>query len=151
MEKPMMAEGVVYMSNRTPAYLAAVRALNALAVEDRDAVDQAYIEAGRGFRRETYIKRRGVKPTTGNPFIERLTGARVVPNPVRFGWMDHVSLWIKDGKPFSFVTQPYGLSLEDLKEIVAYCEEHNLDVFVDAGMSWHYPGSTVAVELTREE
>lgn len=136
---------------RTPVYLAAVRALEALAAEDPEAMAQAYIEAGGGYRKEHYIKSRSVKPTMGNPFIERLAGARAVPNPVRFGWMDHPSLWVRGGKPFSFVSQPYGLSLEDLKQIVAYCEEHNLNALVDAGMSWHCPGSTVAVELTRKD
>ena len=141
-------DGVGGMRERTPAYWNAVQALEAL---DADEAGQAYIEATGGRRMDSYIERRGVKPTTGSPFIERLTGDRAVPNPVRFAWLDHPSLWIKAGKPFSFVSQPYGLSLQDLREIVAYCEEHNLDVSVDAGASWHYPGATVAVEFTRRD
>ena len=109
------------------------------------------MEATGGRRMASYIERRGVKPSSGWCFLERLTGRRAVRDPMRFAWMDHPSLWIKDGKPFSFVSQPYGLGLQDLREIVAYCEEHNLDVLVDAGMSWHYPGATVAVEFTRKK
>ena len=109
------------------------------------------MEATGGRRMASYIERRGVKPSSGWCFLERLTGRRAVRDPMRFAWLDHPSLWIKDGKPFSFVSQPYGLGLQDLREIVAYCEEHNLDVLVDAGMSWHYPGATVAVEFTRKK
>ncbi len=109
------------------------------------------MEATGGRRMASYIERRGVKPSSGWHFLERLTGRRAVRDPMRFAWLDHPSLWIKAGKPFSFVSQPYGLSLQDLREIVAYCEEHDLDVSVDAGASWHYPGATVAVEFTRKE
>jgi predicted TIM-barrel fold metal-dependent hydrolase len=109
------------------------------------------MEATGGRRMASYIERRGVTLSSGWHFLERLTGRRAVRDPMRFAWLDHPSLWIKAGKPFSFVSQPYGLSLQDLREIVAYCEEHDLDVSVDAGASWHYPGATVAVEFTRRD
>lgn len=109
------------------------------------------MEATGGRRMASYIERRGVKPSSGWCFLERLTGRRAVRDPVSFAWIDHRSLWLKDGKPYSYVTQPYGLSLSDLKQIVSYCDEHGLDVFVDAGLSWHYPGTTVAVEFTRKQ
>jgi len=56
----------------------------ALAVEDRDAVDQAYIEAGRGFRRETYIKRRGGEADYREP-IHREIGPVPGWYQIRFG------------------------------------------------------------------
>ena len=144
-----MGEFFVTGERRTPAFERAVEALQAL--EDAGTMDAACAEATRDYREQLYIKRRGVKLSPGLCILERLTGRRAVRDPVSFAWIDHRSLWLKDGKPYSFVTQPYGLSLNDLKQIVAYCEEHGLDVFVDAGLSWHYPGTTVAVEFTRRE
>jgi len=144
-----MGEFFVTGERRTPAFERAVEALQAL--EDAGTMDAACAEATRDYREQLYIERRGVTLSSGWHFLERLTGRRAVRDPMRFAWLDHTSLWIKAGKPFSFVSQPYGLSLQDLREIVAYCEEHNLDVSVDAGTSWHYPGATVAVEFTRRD
>jgi hypothetical protein len=56
---------------------------------------------------------------------------------------DHVIYHEKNGKR-TIVSQPYGLSLKDLKEIVEFCEEKQIDARVEA-CAPHYPGRTVAV------
>lgn len=63
---------------------------------------------------------------------------------------DHVTLWSRAGKPAMLMSQPYGLRYEDLKATIEYAEENGLRVFIDAGLSWHYPSATLAVILTRK-
>jgi len=61
---------------------------------------------------------------------------------------DHPSMWIKNGKPYSLVLQPYGLDYEGMQSIVALCEQHGLVAHVDA-RSWHCPGGTVLIEIKK--
>lgn len=60
-------------------------------------------------------------------------------------WEDHVTLWLKDGKPFMVVSQPYHLTPEALAELGELTQE--FDVSVDGAGSWHYPGHTILVEI----
>lgn len=45
---------------------------------------------------------------------------------------DHDSIREKDGKK-TFITQPYGLSWRCLKDLVAYCEAHELEATINVG------------------
>lgn len=87
------------------------------------------------------------------------SGARRMPDPIallgkrsdpyrRFGapWADHSSMWNKDGKPYAFITQPYGLTTDGVLHLAKYIES-DFDVRVDAGLSWHYPGSTLVIRI----
>ena len=60
---------------------------------------------------------------------------------------DHPSLWLKDGKPHIYVSQPYGLEWDKLRALVMWCGRWGLRAAVHAE-SWHYPGRTVAVMIT---
>jgi hypothetical protein len=62
---------------------------------------------------------------------------------------DHDSLFDRDGKPAVFVTQPYSLGLEDLKDIVKYCEKYGLKVSI-SGLSWHFPGDTILIQYEKK-
>lgn len=63
---------------------------------------------------------------------------------------DHVSLWLRNGKPHVYVSQPYGLTLSDMRALVQFCDAHGLDAAVSA-RSWRFPGSTLLIEITHEE
>jgi hypothetical protein len=63
---------------------------------------------------------------------------------------DHSSLWNRDGKPVVFVTQPYSLGVDTMRELVAFCDRWGLDACVSAWPSWHYPAAVVTVEITRK-
>jgi len=63
---------------------------------------------------------------------------------------DHITLWFFNGEPAMIVSHLYGLSDHDLKVTLTYASEKGLAVYIDAGLSWHYPSSTVALFLTRK-
>lgn len=135
---------------RTPAYEKAVKALVALRKEDPSLMTAAYAEAASTYIRLAYANSRRVRRSPGRNVFERLLGKNTYHN-VFCSWMDHPSLWLRDGKPFVFACQPYHLSLDDLREIVRYCDAHNLDVHICSGWSWHYPGRTLFIELSKKE
>jgi len=64
--------------------------------------------------------------------------------------IDHPSLWNKDKKPFSFVSQNYGISHDDLLNIMEFCEQYGLKVDMCANMSWWFPGQTILLEFTKD-
>lgn len=140
-------------SRRTPAYEKAVAALIALREEDPGLMTPAFAEAATTYKEQVYRRRHGLnKSRAGNTF-DRLIGKRTYfgYNNLWQRWMDHSSLWLKDGRPYLFVGQPYGLTLRDLREIAALCDEHGLTAEVDAGLSWWYPGRTLLVEMRHEQ
>jgi len=58
---------------------------------------------------------------------------------------DHSSVFNKDGKPYSFVTQPYRLSYETLKKAIAFCEKHGYELKIFPA-SWYFYGRTIMME-----
>lgn len=137
-------------ARRTATYEKAVTALIALREENPGLLTPAYAEASTCYRKHAYRKRYNLRRSPGRNVFERLIGKHAYNN-VFHRWMDHPSLWLKDGQPYTFVGQPYGLTFEDLKDIVRHCEQYGLTASVDAGMSWWYPGWTVLVEVKRKE
>ncbi|HBT47265.1 MAG TPA: hypothetical protein DEA73_05220 [Peptococcaceae bacterium] len=136
----------------------AVRALERL-VEEKglDMAERAFATAVWEKRREAFAKRLGVKPTTGHVCLNRLVKGHCKGMELMFPkcfWLpaanDHVSLWLKDGNLHVYVSQPYSLTLKDMRALVQFCDAHALDAVVSAG-SWHFPGSTLLIEITREE
>ena len=65
--------------------------------------------------------------------------------PHRRHWMDHVTGWTRDGAPAVLVAQPYGLTVDDLRDLADVDERWQLDVRVD-GTGWYGFGTTF-VEL----
>jgi hypothetical protein len=59
---------------------------------------------------------------------------------------DHSDLWICDGKPYSITSQPYGVQEDQAADLRAKADALNLVVRYSSA-SWHYPGSTVLVEV----
>lgn len=113
---------------------------------------------GNQFFLPRFTKRWNVKQATGFQGIARLIwGQRPTGNSdlaIERGGMslpfdDHVSLWLKDDKPFMYTSQPYGLGHEDIRDILNSCEKHGLRVRLGAG-SWHHTGETLLVEIMKD-
>lgn len=60
---------------------------------------------------------------------------------------DHGSLWNKNGKPWVYVFQPYGI---DAAALGTWCDAHGLTAFIDVKPAWHGHG-VLHVELKRRQ
>lgn len=147
----------VNRKERTEAYLAAIKALQALIeAEGLDKANRAFAEASDEAIRESFSKREGVTPAGGHICVRRLLGKKCTlgyPSEVRDGsshlclppGSDHWSLWNKEGKASLLVSQPYDLSYNTLKEMINFCEVNGLEVNINADATWHFPGRVVGV------
>jgi hypothetical protein len=128
-------------NEQTHLYRQAVEALSKLLeAEGRDMVTRAYAEVSSRVICQEATK--GLKKSTST-CIYRLLGRKTRSDEPP--GTDHPSLWNKDGKPELFISQPYGLSWGKLRELVAFCETHGLEVNMDAGTSWYFPGRSLRV------
>lgn len=130
------------VSNPSPAYIAAVKALKSLPLGERS---RAFADAEADDLKDAMGERLG-KETTGRKSWRRLIAQTGKPGD-RLPGDDHVELWVKDGL-ITYVSHPYGLTLGALKEIVSLCEEHGLEISIHAG-SWYFPGNTIVAEYTK--
>lgn len=67
--------------------------------------------------------------------------------------MDHVALFLKDQKPYSFVIQPYAASLGaiDFASWDQLCQDHHLRLrILPSELGWYYPNRTICVEFTHD-
>jgi len=94
----------------------------------------------------------GYNPSKGERDVLRLFGKQVkwASVPEVPPESEHISLWIKDGLPERFVSQPYELQMDAVREMISYCDKHDL-TFTIHGASWHFPGATVLVEFRRKD
>lgn len=97
----------------------------------------------------------GITRSKGTWCIQRLLGKRCQMGRM---WTscacrppadDHPTLWNHQGKPVFWVSQPYGLAGAHVREIVAFCETHGLDFWIDAWPGWHFPGHVLTVIYSR--
>jgi hypothetical protein len=61
-------------------------------------------------------------------------------------FMDHLDLWLHNGRGVLLTGQPYGVDdrgLEQIRELI----DHGFGVGIDASASWHFPGRTVLIEV----
>jgi len=64
---------------------------------------------------------------------------------------DHCSLWYKDGKPYCWVSQPYGLRPNDLLRMMAHANLYGLDFTIGSWPAWYYPGRVLFVVWKRKD
>lgn len=102
------------------------------------AANQAFSTAVAQERRQTFCCGHQVKQLNFGSCIEKLKGKRPPVSKIPPA-SDHLTLWGKGGKPSLLASQPYKLSLDDLRQIVEHCDDLNLDVEIGAGLSWHFP------------
>ena len=65
-------------------------------------------------------------------------------------WLDHLSFEkrkdLMESEVEAFISEPYAIGLEDLKDIISFCEEHHLNVAID-GKASHNPGRCLRITL----
>ena len=152
-----------FMSNPSPAYRAAVSVLHQLAdAEGVDAANRAYAEVAAERIEDLYASKHGLRLSQGHPCFGRVVrpgykgchssemcsdNPRYIPCSVP--GRDHVSLWLKNGRPYSYVFQPYSLDKATLRQLVQQCDDYNMELSINGNSSWHFPGDTIFVEITR--
>jgi hypothetical protein len=119
-----------------------------------DYVGRCYSSVASEELTKAYIERNNVKRSKGSNSIQRLTGRKICGTSrgcyCRVPASDHAKLWIKDGKPYSYTFEPYGLSMEQSKALINFCEKHDCTFRVD-NCSPHFPTGTLFVEIKRNE
>lgn len=63
---------------------------------------------------------------------------------------DHDSLWLKDGKPYVYVMQPYSADDVQLEKLIQICKKNNLTFFIDAH-SFYSPAGTISIKLYQND
>lgn len=63
---------------------------------------------------------------------------------------DHSRLHTHRERGPTYITQPYQLSLDTLREVVAECDRRNLDCTIDGNSSW-FPGRTIRMVYTPKD
>lgn len=152
-----------FRRNPSVKYRKAVEALRDLMTEapDSGGVTRAFAEAVSEQWRKDYAIREKLKPVSAHVCVSRLLGKRCPEERDRSGdaicesYMiprgDHLSEWRAEDGSRRLVSQPYGMDYESLKELVTFCERLGLEADIDAYPAWHFPGSTLFVELRRKD
>jgi len=83
-------------------------------------------------------KRRSRFPPWLRRILDRDFGGQF---PSEWRWIDH---WGCAGE--TFITEPYGLDLSDMQQIVEFCRTNNLDSRIGAE-SQHFPTRTVCIQI----
>lgn len=138
--------------HQSASYQRAVEALRLVAEEEGlDPAQRAVAEALSELRQAAWIKRHGLEQSDGSIHWLELLGRRPGGEEqlLRLPGDDHVSLWLKGGKPDVYVSQPYALGVDTLREMARMADDHGLDVHVDAKSSWWFPGHTLFIEWRR--
>jgi hypothetical protein len=113
-----------------------------LEIEGLDATMRAYGWAVQDTLLNLWARKHGLKKSPARPCIQRLLEKKCGTfdlHPCAPPHTDHPSLWLKNGKPYCYVSQPYGLPLDHLKTIMEFCEKHGLTFDIDAWPGWHFP------------
>ena len=143
-----------FQDRPSPAYLAAVAALRALSEDEAMRAAAEVVAPG---RRQLFLAQTGWREKTLNLCVRQLLGKRCTHGGAHRRiddddddclppGSDHVSMFTGDGRTHLFLSQPYDLSWEALKGLVAYCERVGLEADLD-GASWHFPGRTFSVMI----
>ncbi len=151
-----LGHGFTARKDRTPEYLQCVDLLYRLQQERGDA-DRAAAEVLSPVAYESFQKRHKVKPSRSSCacphwLIRPRPAYCDFPCPEFKGlpW-DHVDIWIRDGKPACITSQPYGIGGKAIAALERLRIEHNLEITIEAGGSWHFPGSTALVTISLPE
>ena len=94
-----------------------------------------------------YLRANKLKESSSRPCAMRLLGKLCSKNCVNCSppGTDHPSLLLKDGNAVKFISQPYGLEYETIKEMIDYCETNGLKFNIRGDFNWHCPGKAFGV------
>jgi hypothetical protein len=132
----------------SPEYYRALLALYDVPAGDRDRV---FADSIAQHIEERFAEAFQLKKSSGSLCVQRLLGKRCGKGKI---WAncecfppgtDHASLWLKDGKPALFVSQPYGITANTMQDMQKFAKENGLEFDVGAEMSWWFPSRTVLV------
>ncbi len=129
------------LSKIDPEHAEMIKAVeNLLKVSDLDIVRRTYGQAIQGELLNCWAKGEGLKRAKGQVCIRRLMGKSPLMYSCLPPFTDHPSLWMKDGKPYCIISQPYGpLSMSQLEDIGDFCHRHEFEFTVDTWPAWHFP------------
>lgn len=130
-----------FNSHPTREYLQAVEALRKIPLEERSS---AFADATAADMREIADKQLG-KPISGRKSWRRLLDEKDGDSDKLPG-DDHVEL--RRAEALTYVSQPYHLNFDELKELMSVCMAHGLEAQIDA-RSWCYPSGTIRVSYTK--
>ena len=63
-----------------------------------------------------------------------------------FSWIDHAGLLLQGKTPVRLVSEPYGLTQEQMTSLLKFCEDSGLRVQI-SGISNHAPSRTIRIEI----
>jgi hypothetical protein len=133
--------------DKPPEYWAVVEAIRACPKNIvGSAIAHVYADVLEEFARERFGKLQQPGPISVQSFTGKYP--RDVNPYLNFVRDDHSELRKKDGKK-TYISQPYGLSLRDLEDLVAQCHRFGMDVQIDA-RSWYFPHWTLCVIFTNK-
>jgi hypothetical protein len=139
-----------FKTEQSTEYQAAVRALLALPVDD---TEPTYADATHKQHLESFAESRNIRQRRdAHICVERLKRTRkrcLSANCLQIPNGDHLSEWARDGVTVAILSQPYGLGFDGLRETLAFCDEHDLEVAIDTYPSFHYPGAVLSLIFTR--
>lgn len=95
-----------------------------------------------------WVERYHLKQSKGTPCLHRLRGGKRQILAFRPPGCDHPSLWLLEGKPIVYVTQPYSI---DVMALAEFCCKHGFVCRVDLWPAWHFPHRVFHIEITTEE
>jgi hypothetical protein len=103
---------------------------------------------------DQWAARAGVKPAGGRRAWRRLLGLRDIgdhrhPKVIEhLPGDDHCTLWLRDGKPAVWVSQPYPLGSSTIAQMTYVAEQYGLAFEISTWPAWHNPASVLFVEWT---
>ena len=136
-------------------YGSAVAALKVLLeAEDADRVRRACADATSKVNEKTFAEINGLKKTA-NCSISRmmLKPERDISERMALDCMpfiDHASLWLKDGKPAVFLSEVYQFDSRKSEALNSFCEANDLEWLISALPSAHFPGAAVTIIISKK-
>jgi len=148
---------------QTPEYLNAVKAIRELAEADNGpALARVALADGLnpwqpdgikpGLTR--YMKENDLAISGGRRCVQRLRGKQCGYGRRSFACecdppgADHSVLFVKDGRPYSYVYQPYHFRTEDIIALAEFCQRTGLQAEFDIFADWHYPANILSIVIT---
>ncbi|MBM4288882.1 MAG: hypothetical protein FJ135_12220 [Deltaproteobacteria bacterium] len=117
-----------------------------------DVATQVFGSVVADARCRTFCHLQGVKQIHCGAYLEKMKGKKRPAVPKIPPAMDHGTLWGKDGKtPSLFVSQPYKLAHNHLRQVMDFCEANGLEVEIAGWPSWWKPGMALTVIFKTKE
>lgn len=98
-----------------------------------------------------WARRERVKESRGHRCLTRLAAGRCRGQGCEhLPGSDHSSIWIQDGRPHIFVTQPYHLDPDVLSAMLRACRRLGLRLRLNSAVAWQAP-EAILVEVFRND